>query len=94
MRFLDEPDLAIRFFIGIERTLPLVAGFFVIKPSVHDSPLRQLDYSPTFKGRPDELKRGDDEVFNSKAPAITDSIVNDTIPQDTTIIVLDVDSID
>lgn len=72
----------------------LVAGFFVIKPSVHDSPLRQLDYSPTFKGRPDELKRGDDELFNSKAPAITDSIVNDTIPQDSTIIVLDDDSID
>ncbi|MEE0237281.1 MAG: hypothetical protein UD961_14150 [Bacteroidales bacterium] len=58
----------------------LVIGLFVVSP---------LGFSPSFKGNPNEMIRGEEnDVFDIETPILNDSIKNDTIPPRDTVIVI------
>ncbi|MBR5550965.1 MAG: hypothetical protein IKV83_03490 [Muribaculaceae bacterium] len=60
----------------------LVIGLFVVSPS-------PLGFSPSFKGNPNEMIRGEEnDVFDIETPILNDSIKNDTIPPRDTVIVI------
>ncbi len=63
----------------------LVIGLFVFNPFGSDSLQTPSGFSPSFKGRPNEIMRGEEnDVFDMGASVINDSIANDTIqPCDT-----------
>ena len=67
----------------------LVIGLFVVNPFGPDSLQTPSGFSPSFKGNPGEMIRGEeDDVFDIEAPILNDSIKNDTIPHRDTIIVI------
>lgn len=66
----------------------LVIGLFVVNPFRSDI-LQTPGFSPTFKGSPNEIIRGEEnDVFDFETPVINDSIKNDTIPHRDTVIVI------
>ena len=50
---------------------------------------RSPGFSPSFKGIPNDMIRGDEnDVFDMETPILNDSIKNDTIPPRDTVIVI------
>ena len=67
----------------------LVIGLFVVNPFGSDTLPTPSGFSPSFKGSPNEMIRGEeDDVFDFETPVINDSIKNDTIPPRDTVIVI------
>ena len=67
----------------------LVIGLFVVNPFGSDTLQTPSGFSPSFKGAPNEMIRGNEnDVFDIDSPILNDSIVNDTIPPRDTIIVV------
>ena len=67
----------------------LVIGLFVVNPFGPDSLQTPSGFSPSFKGNPNEMIRGEEnDVFDIEAPILNDSIKNDTIPSRDTVIVI------
>ena len=67
----------------------LVIGLFVVNPFGSDTMQTPSGFSPSFKGCPNEMIRGEeDDVFDMETPILNDSIKNDTIlPRDTMIVI-------
>lgn len=62
----------------------LAIGLFVVNPFGSD-----ILFSPSFKGSPNEMIRGEeDDVFDMEAPILNDSIKNDIIPSRDTVKVI------
>ena len=67
----------------------LVIGLFVVNPFGSDTMQTPSGFSPSFKGSPNEMIRGEeDDVFDMETPILNDSIKNDTIPPRDTVIVV------
>ena len=67
----------------------LVIGLFVVNPFGSDTLQTPSRFSPSFKGNPNEMIRGEEnDVFDIKAPILNDSIKNDTIPHCDSVIVI------
>ena len=67
----------------------LVIGLFVVNPFGSDTLQTPSGFSPSFKGRPNEMIRGEvNDVFDIEAPILNDSIKNDTIPPRDIVIVI------
>lgn len=67
----------------------LVIGLFVVNPFGSDTLQTPSGFSPSFKGNPNEMIRGEEnDVFDMEAPILNDSIKNDTIPPRDTVIVI------
>ena len=67
----------------------LVIGLFVVNPFGSDSLQTPSGFSPSFKGNPNEMIRGDEnDVFDMETPVLNVSIKNDTIPPRDTVIVI------
>ncbi len=67
----------------------LVIGLFVVNPFGSDTLQTPSGFSPSFKGNPNEMIRGEEnDVFDIEAPILNDSIKNDTIPSRDTVIVI------
>lgn len=67
----------------------LVIGLFVFNPFGSDKLQTPSGFSPSFKGRPNEIMRGEEnDVFDMETPILNDSIKNDTIPPRDTVIVI------
>ena len=67
----------------------LVIGLFVVNPFGSDTLQTPPGFSPSFKGSPNEMIRGDEnDVFDMETPILNDSIKNDTIPPRDTMIVI------
>ncbi len=67
----------------------LVIGLLVVNPFGSDSLQTPSGFSPSFKGSPDEMIRGEEnDVFDIETPILNDSIKNDTIPPRDTVIVI------
>ena len=67
----------------------LVIGLFVINPFDSDTLQTPSGFSPSFKGNPNEMIRGEEnDVFDIETPILNDSIKNDTIPPRDTVIVI------
>ena len=67
----------------------LVIGLFVFNPFGSDKLQTPSGFSPSFKGRPNEIMRGEEnDVFDMELPIQNDSIKNDTIPSRDTVIVI------
>lgn len=67
----------------------LVIGLFVVNPFGSDIMQTPSGFSPSFKGSPNEMIRGEeDDVFDMETPILNDSIKNDTIPPRDTVIVI------
>lgn len=67
----------------------LVIGLFVVNPFGSDTLQTPSRFSPSFKGSPNEMIRGEEnDVFDMEAPILNDSIKNDTIPPRDTVIVI------
>ena len=67
----------------------LVIGLFVVNPFGSDTLQTPSGFSPSFKGSPNEMIRGEeDDVFDMETPILNDSIKNDTIPPRDTMIVI------
>ena len=65
----------------------LIIGLFVVNPFGSDT-LQTPGFSPSFKGNPNEMIRGEEnDVFDMETPILNDSIKNDTIPPRDTVIV-------
>lgn len=59
----------------------LVIGLFVVNPFGLGTLQTPSGFSPSFKGHPNEMIRGEEnDVFEVEAPILNDSIKNDTIP--------------
>lgn len=66
----------------------LVMGLFVVNPFDSDTLQTPSGFSPSFKGNPHEMIRGEEnDVFDIETPILNDSIKNDTIPPRDTIII-------
>lgn len=66
----------------------LVIGLFVVNPFGPDSLQTPSGFSPSFKGNPNEMIRGEEnDVFDIEAPILNDSIKNDTIPPRAVIVI-------
>lgn len=66
----------------------LVIGLFVVNPFGSDTLQTPSGFSPSFKGSPNEMIRGEENnVFDIETPIMNDSIKNDTIPPRDTIII-------
>ena len=67
----------------------LVMGLFVVNPFDSDTLQTPSGFSPSFKGNPHEMIRGEEnDVFDMELPIQNDSIKNDTIPSRDTVIVI------
>ena len=67
----------------------LVIGLFVVNPFGSDTLQTPSGSSPSFKGNPNEMIRGEEnEVFDIETTILNDSIKNDTIPPRDTVIVI------
>ena len=67
----------------------LVIGLFVVNPFGSDTLQTPSGFSPSFKGNPNEMIRGEEnDVFDIETPIMNDSIKNDTIPPRDTVIVI------
>lgn len=67
----------------------LVIGLFVVNPFGSDTMQTPSGFSPSFKGIPNDMIRGDEnDVFDMETPIMNDSIKNDTIPPRDTVIVI------
>ena len=67
----------------------LVIGLFVVNPFGSDTLQTPSGFSPSFKGRPNEMIRGEEnDVFDMETPILNDSIKKDTIPPRDTMIVI------
>ena len=67
----------------------LVIGLFVVNPFGSDTLQTPSGFSPSFKGRPNEMIRGEEnDVFDMETPILNDSIKKDTIPSRDTVIVI------
>ena len=67
----------------------LVIGLFVVNPFGSDTLQTPSGCSPSFKGNPGEMIRGEEnDVFDMELPIQNDSIKNDTIPSRDTVIVI------
>ena len=67
----------------------LVIGLFVVNPFGSDTLQTPSGFSPSFKGNPNEMIRGEEnDVFDIETPILNDSIANDTIPPRDTVIVI------
>lgn len=67
----------------------LVIGLFVVNPFGSDTLQTTSGFSPSFKGSPNEMIRGEEnDVFDIETPILNDSIKNDTIPPRDTVIVI------
>lgn len=67
----------------------LVIGLFVVNPFGSDTLQTPSGSSPSFKGNPNEMIRGEEnDVFDIETPILNDSIKNDTIPPRDTVIVI------
>ena len=67
----------------------LVIGLFVVNPFGSDTLQTPSGFSPSFKGNPNEMIRGEEnDVFDMELPIQNDSIKNDTIPSRDTVIVI------
>ena len=67
----------------------LVIGLFVVNPFGSDTMPTPPGSSPSFKGRPNEMIRVEEnDVFDMETPILNDSIKNDTIPPRDTVIVI------
>lgn len=67
----------------------LVIGLFVVNPFGSDTMQTPSGFSPSFKGSPNEMIRGEEnDVFDIETPILNDSIKNDTIPPRDTVIVI------
>lgn len=67
----------------------LVIGLFVVNPFGSDTLQTPSGSSPSFKGSPNEMIRGEEnDVFDIETPILNDSIKNDTIPPRDTVIVI------
>ena len=67
----------------------LVIGLFVVNPFGSDTMQTPSGFSPSFKGNPNEMIRGEEnDVFDMEAPILNDTIKNDTIPSRDTVIVI------
>jgi hypothetical protein len=67
----------------------LVIGLFVVNPFDSDTLQTPSGFSPSFKGNPHEMIRGEEnDVFDMELPIQNDSIKNDTIPSRDTVIVI------
>lgn len=67
----------------------LAIGLFVVNPFGSDTLQTPSGFSPSFKGSPNEMIRGEEnDVFDIEAPILNDSIKNDTIPSRDTVIVI------
>ena len=67
----------------------LVIGLLVVNPFGSDSLQTPSGFSPSFKGNPNEMIRGEEnDVFDIEAPILNDSIKKDTIPPRDTVIVI------
>ena len=66
----------------------LVIGLFVVNPFGSDTMQTPPGSSPSFKGRPNEMIRGEEnDIFDMETPILNDTIKNDTIPPRDTVIV-------
>ena len=67
----------------------LVMGLFIVNPFDSDTLQTPSGFSPSFKGNPNEMIRGEEnDVFDIETPILNDSIKNDTIPPRDTVIVI------
>ena len=67
----------------------LVIGLFVVNPFGSGTLQTPSGFSPSFKGSPNEMIRGEEnDVFDIETPILNDSIKNDTIPPRDTVIVI------
>ena len=67
----------------------LIIGLFVVNPFGSDTMQTPSGFSPSFKGIPNDMIRGDEnDVFDMELPIHNDSIKNDTIPSRDTVIVI------
>ncbi|MBR2015146.1 MAG: hypothetical protein IJ998_06980 [Alistipes sp.] len=67
----------------------LVIGLFVVNPFGSDTMQTPSGFSPSFKGNPGEMIRGEEnDVFYMESPIQKDLIKNDTIPPRDTVIVI------
>ena len=67
----------------------LVIGLLVVNPFGSDTLQTPSGFSPSFKGSPNEMIRGEEnDVFDIETPILNDSIKNDTIPPRDTVIVI------
>ena len=67
----------------------LVIGLFIVNPFGSDTLQTPSGSSPSFKGNPNEMIRGEEnDVFDIETPILNDSIKNDTIPPRDTVIVI------
>ena len=67
----------------------LVIGLFVVNPFGSDTLQTPSGFSPSFKGSPNEMIRGEEnDIFDIETPIMNDSIKNDTIPPRDTVIVI------
>lgn len=67
----------------------LVIGLFVVNPFGSDTLQTPSGFSPSFRGNPNEMIRGEEnDVFDIETPILNDSIKNDTIPPRDTVIVI------
>ena len=67
----------------------LVLGLFVVNPFGSDTLQTPSGFSPSFKGNPNEMIRGEEnDVFDIETTILNDSIKNDTIPPRDTVIVI------
>ena len=63
-------------------------GLFVVNPFDSDTLQTPSGFSPSFRGNPHEMIRGEEnDVFDIETPILNDSIKNDTIPPRDTIII-------
>ena len=66
----------------------LVIGLFVVNPFSSDILQTPSGFSPSFKGRPNEIIRGEEnDIFDMETPILNDTIKNDTIPPRDSVIV-------
>ena len=74
---------------GVIKTATKFIGLFVVNPFGTDTLQTPSGFSPSFKGNPNEMIRGEEnDVFDIETPILNDSIANDTIPPRDTIIVV------
>ena len=67
----------------------LVIGLFVVNPFGSDTLQTPSGFSPSFKGRHNDMIRGEEnDVFDMETPILNDSIKKDTIPPRDTMIVI------
>lgn len=67
----------------------LVIGLFIVNPFGSDTLQTPSRFSPSFKGNPNEMIRGEEnDVFDIETPILNDSIKHDTIPPRDTVIVI------